>query len=72
MFTEADKTLVEKAIRHMSKGERVMSVTTSDRTVSYSNPSLDQLKDLLVDINRELSRTVAGSRVVHLRTYKNL
>ncbi len=71
-YTSTDLTNVETAIMALASGRRKVSLTMGDKSISYSNTQIDDLKQLRADILAELPAGSARKSFFLTTTSKGL
>jgi len=71
-YTETDLTNVEAAIRALMSGTRKVSFSMGDKSVTYAQTDLDELRELKHDILGEVQTVAARPRFFLASTGKGL
>ena len=72
MYTATDLKKVKKAILDLVSGKRIVSVSLNDRTIRYGQAELPHLRELLADVENNISKQQGNSRYALIQSTKGL
>lgn len=71
-FTSANLTTVEEAILALASGQRIVSFTIGDRTFTYGQAQLNDLRALRDEIKSEVGAAAGSANYILTSTSKGL